>query len=211
MNRRNKIIAVAGVIAAGIVSVAGCSSSSGTSGQTAEQNASNNIEKTYLTNQPPPVFSHSDLRATGTAIEAIQALGEQTTSFAISNNGQLLWSCPSLGEPWHATDSITNPVQPYNSGYPQGGAVVTIGNMDPNGVYGGQSSGTYVLCVDKFGNQYSHYAEELVDVISGPATWDPNLNGPGKGGPVLTGAPTMPKCTYTPPQGGHKAKTVCVK
>lgn len=210
MNNRAKAT-LAGLLGIGVFLAAGAASCGGNgnaSGTNEEQSASNAISTTMNQNEPAPIFDHSDIRATGIEIEAIEALGENTTSFAITNTGHLLWSCPSLGEPFHADDEITNPTQVYNdtgNNSPQGGAAVPIGNMDPNGIYPGPNTGTYVLCVDRTGVPYAHYAEEDVDVVSGPATWDEST-----GEVVTTGAPTMPSCS-TSNAGTKQAKTVCTK
>lgn len=176
-------------------------------GAAQEQQASNNIEKTYLLNQPPPHFSSSAIRATAISIEAIQALNEQTTSFGFNQGVRNpVWSCPSLGEPVASTTQITNPNQTVGgTGGNNAYALATIGNMDPNGIYSGNSTGTYVLCVDKNGAPYAEYWEGFVDTVSGPATWNA-----ATGAIVVTGQPTMPKCTITD-AGSKKAATTCVK
>jgi len=54
------------------------------------------VETTMDNNQPAPIFDHSDIRATAIEIEAIQALGENTTSFAfLPGVKDPIWSCPS--------------------------------------------------------------------------------------------------------------------
>ena len=204
-SRRTIAASVIGAIGIGVL-VAACGP--GTSaGQALENKTSNNIEKTYLLNEPPPTFSYSAIRATAISIEAIQALNEQTTSFGF-NMGEKnpVWSCPSLGEPVASTDEITNPQQVATTTVPyQGGAAVPIGNMDPNGVYSGDSTGTYVLCVNASGTPYAEYWEGSVDTVSGPAVWN------SKTGTIdVTGAPTMPRCTVTN-SGKKTAKTACVK
>jgi hypothetical protein len=202
---RTRILGVVAAIAAAGIAVAGCTSSGNSSGQQLEQNTSNNIEKTFLLNQPPPTFAHSDIRAAAISIEAIQALGEQTTSFGLSNDGKLIWECPSLGEPVASTTEITNPVQGQNLTDGNGNYnTIPVGNMDPNGIYAGNSTGTYVLCVDSQGRPYTQYWEGYVDTVSGPAQWI-------GGRVVMNGAPTMPRCTYTAASGGRRAKTVCTK
>jgi hypothetical protein len=179
----------------------------GKSGQALENHASGQVEKTYLLYEPPPHFTYSAIRATAISIEAIQALNEQTTSFGFNQGERTpVWSCPSLGEPVPSTTQITNPVQPYQvNGGANGNTAVTLGNMDPNGVYSGDSTGTYVLCVNANGTPYAEYWEGFVDTVSGPATWDAKT-----GQIVVNGAPTMPKCTVTG-AGSKKAETTCVK
>lgn len=189
--------------------LAGCSSLGGGGGNAAqqEQKVSSSIEQNADVNQPVPVFQHSDIRATAISIEAIQALGEQTTSFGF-NQGirNPVWSCPSLGEPVASTTEITNPNQTVQgSGGNNAWAIATIGNMDPNEVYQGDSTGTYVLCVDKNGTPYAQYLEGFVDAVSGPATWDA-----ATGQIVVTGQPTMPSCTVTG-AGTRQASTTCKK
>jgi len=177
------------------------------SGVALEQGQNQNIQRTYELNEPAPTFQYSQYRATGISIEAIQALGIQTTSFGF-NQGirNPIWSCPSLGEPFPNTAEITNPQQNYNASFPNGGTSYPIGNMDPNGVYTpAASTGTYVLCVDRNGVPYAQYWEGFVDTVSGPAAWDA-----ATGTIVVTGAPTMPKCTVAN-AGTKNAKTTCVK
>ena len=144
---------------------------------------------------------------TAISIAAIQALGEQTTSFFFNQGVKNpIMSCPSLGEPVASTTEITNPQQPdVTSGGSNGNTAVTLGNMDPNGIYAGDSTGTYVLCVNGQGQQYAQYWEGFVDSVSGPATWDA-----GTGQIKVTGAPTMPNCTVAQP-ATKKAATTCTK
>lgn len=207
---KGKRIVATGLIAALVILavglVAGCSHSSGNTGQQLDNAVSANIEQNALFNQPVPVFQHSDIRAVAISIEAIQALGEQTTSFGFNQGTRdPIWSCPSLGEPVASDTQITNPQTNYNSSYPNGGTSYPLPNMDPNGIYAGPSTGTYVLCVDKNGTPYAQYWEGFVDTVSGPATWDS-----ATGKIVVTGQPTMPKCVITA-AGTHHAKTVCTK
>jgi len=204
---KRPLIIIAACAAAGLALAACSTDSVGSSGQQMDQNISNSIQRNAEINQPVPVFQHSDIRATAISIEAIQALGEQTTSFGF-NQGirNPVWSCPSLGEPVAATTQITNPQAPeWNTAGSSGVAGLTVGNMDPNGVYAGNSTGTYVLCVNKQGTPYAQYWEGFVDTVSGPATWNA-----ATGQVQVTGAPTMPKCTITKP-GTAAAKTTCVK
>lgn len=206
MNRK-PTIALAAAAAALCAVLAGCAGSSTTTGAQQEQQDSQSIEKSFLANQPPPHFNHSDIRATAISIEAIQALGEQTTSFAFQQGDpNPIWSCPSLGEPVASTTQITNQQQVLKTTIPyREGAAVPIGNMDPNGIYAGDSTGTYVLCVNAGGTPYAEYWEGNVDSVSGPAHWDS-----GTHQIVVTGQPTMPNCTVSQAPGG-KASTNCTK
>ena len=216
MNRKVKTIIASAVAAVAMpLTMASACSPSSTTNAAATSSSDIGVEQTMDNNQPAPVFSHSDIREDGIMIEAIEALGENTTTFAIANNGTLIWSCPSIGEPFHADDSITNPDQidnDTNPGKPNSTAVV-IGNMDPNGIYPGPNTGTYELYLSANGVPYAHYAEENLDVVSAPARWDPN----GANHVIVTGAPSMPVCTVEPEQVTANGKTttqnetVCTK
>ncbi len=187
---------------------AGCSTSPGAAANVSATTSENlGVETTIDNNQPAPVFPHSDIRDDGILIEAIEALGENTTTFAIANNGTLIWSCPSIGEPFHADDQITNPdqIDPDTNPKKPNSTAEVIPNMDPNGIFSGSNTGTYALCLDSKGRPYAHYAEENLDVVSAPAVWSPS----GTNHVVVTGAPSMPVCNVE--DTSAKPQTVCSK
>jgi hypothetical protein len=198
-------LAIAGALGLSLT-LAACNSGN------SQNNAINNsadtgVETTMDNNQPAPIFDHSDIRATAIEIEAIQALGENTTSFAfLPGVKDPIWSCPSLGEPVASDDEITNPqqVDPNTDPGQSNSTSLALPNMDPNGIYSGDSTGTYVLCVNSQGLPYAHYWEGYIDAVSGPATWDA-----ATGQVVVTGAPTMPSCQIGTASG--KRTTVCTK
>jgi hypothetical protein len=106
--------------------------------------------------------------------ETIAADGTQTTSFFFQMGlANPVYSCPSLGEPVANSSSLSNPDQIVNDGYPNGGAAVTIGQMDPDGIYTpSSSSGTYVICLDSAARPYLQYWEGDVMTVSAAAEWD---------------------------------------
>jgi len=191
--------------------VAACSASGGTNGQQQENQQQSNDTTTYEQVQPIPHFTYSQYRATLTEVEAIQALGSQTTSFFFNQGvADPIFSCPSLGMPVPATAQLSNPQQIENDGYPQGGAAVTIGQMDPNGIYAPpDSTGTNVLCLNSAGQPYIQYWEGFVDAVSGAARWDMTTHQV-----VVVGQPTVPNCkvTMTTKANGQKSSaTTCTK
>jgi hypothetical protein len=203
-------VAVAGTLMAfTALNAAACSSTN--TGATVNASATGSedlgVQNTADNNQPAPVFAHSDIRDDGILIEAIEALGENTTTFAIANNGTLIWSCPSIGEPFHADDEITNPSQidPDTNPHKPNSTAAVIPNMDPNEIFEGPNTGTYALCLTAKGVPYAHYAEENVDVVSAPAVWDPSSTNHI----IVTGAPSMPVCNVEKING--KNQTVCTK
>jgi hypothetical protein len=206
MKNPKRAISTAAAAAVTAMTMAGCNGAS-TQNAAVANSADTSVEQMIDNNQPAPVFPRSDIRDTGISVEAIQALGENTTSFAfLPGDKNPIWSCPSLGEPFASTSEITNPDQidpDTNPGHANSTAAV-VPNMDPNGIYPGDSTGTYVVCVNSAGQQYANYWEGYVESVSGPAYWDAST-----GQVVMNGAPTMPACSV----GTYKGKpaTLCSK
>jgi hypothetical protein len=163
-----------------------------TSVQVNEQQTQSRAAHTFEINQPIPTFQYSQYRQTLIDIEGAQAHGIATTTFGYSSianaQGQPSWTCPSLGFPIASTSQLSNPTQPVNVGGGNGDAAnpgVAVGQMEPNGTYTGDSSGTYVVCVGANNVPYVRYEEGYVSTVGGPATYVPGQ------GEVLTGNPTV--------------------
>jgi hypothetical protein len=167
------LTAAAAVILFIFTGASACSSGSGQAQSTESGQAAAGINL-ILSNQPVPIFPTSELRRNLTEVEAIQALGTPTTSFFFAPGAATagpgahpIKVCTSQGEPIHATDELSNPQQ--TAGYQND---TTIGQMDPNGIYAGDSSGTYVLCLDASGTAKMAYWEGDVETESGTAVWN---------------------------------------
>lgn len=142
------------------------------SSQQKAQNLSNGIQSQFEVSQPIPQYKWSQLRQNLIEIEAAESNGAQTTSFFF-NLGQQdpIQSCPSIGFPIASTDELTSPDQA--TGLNNGGTGNTsIAQIDPNGIFQGESTGTYVECVNGNGSAYYEYWEGYVDTVTGPAVWD---------------------------------------
>ena len=192
--------ASAGLAALAIAGVLGLSACGGgvSSGSGNEQEAAQQQKDTTAIEfaEPLPEFGSSTLRQELIDIEATEALGIRSTTFATSQNGTLMWSCPSIGLPVPVTDQLSNPdqvVSGYGGGSNNGYALATIGQMDPDGVYKGESTGTDVICLYANGQPYTHYAEEYADAVTASAHWV--ANPPDGQHIVVTGAPDMPDCS----------------
>ena len=149
-----------------------------------DQNVSNDALTQLQKSQPVPVFNYSQERQTLISVEEARAHVVATTTFFFNQGVQdPIASCPSIGFPLATTTELTNPSQVVWGG---NGASGTVGQADPTGVYTGDSSGTYVDCVNDKGQQYVQYWEGFVQTIGGPATWDS-----AKHQVVLTGEPTV--------------------
>lgn len=118
---------------------------------------------------PTPKFSRSQLRQNLIEITTAQAETTATTSFFF-NVGvkEPIHVCPSIGFPIPTTMQLTNPEQSIDMGH-QGGGSHSIPLVEPTGVYTGDSTGTFVICVDAEGNGYAKYWEGYVDTVAGPA------------------------------------------
>lgn len=182
--RKKKFFAVVAALGVGGLLFAACNSGPSNNAVQREQQTSTSILNQLLTAQPIPAFKWSQLRQTLIDIETAQADTTQTTTFFF-NQGVTdpVNSCPSVGFPVASTTELSNPQQTVNDGYPNGGAVVTLPQIDPNGVYAGDSSGTYVLCVSASGQTYGVYWEGFVYALTGPAVWNPTTNSVTPTGP----------------------------
>lgn len=192
--RSKRWLAASVITLAGVASIAGCTSGfsgGGTGNQ--QESAQQSVDTTTLvTTLPVPDFATSEIRENLIEIEAIEALGVKSTTFAFQyGDPDPIWSCPSEGLPVPVTDELTNPYQSqFASGGTNGEAGVAVGQMDPNGIYQGDGEGTNVLCLDANGDPYVHYWEGNVDSVTANASWDKSTHTV-----KTTGAPITPSCT----------------
>ena len=159
MNRKHIAAAAAAVVlGAGLTA---CSQES-LSNDTA---ATDNQLKQYQQAQPVPGFAWSQERATLIALLNARATTTATTTF-FYNQGVAapVASCPSIGMPIATTAQVTNPVQRITN------TDAVVDQMEPTGVYTGDSSGTYVLCATPAGVKYPVYWEGFVYTVAGNAT-----------------------------------------
>lgn len=182
---------------AAIVLVVGLSACEDTppSANANDAKSSAQILKKAQTAQPVPQFDWSQIRQTLIDAQTAQAESTQTTSFFF-NLGVVdpVFVCPSIGFPVAGTSQLTNPLQLTDNGdwnHYNGGV---INQIDPNQIYSGDTSATFVLCVGAGGKVYLNHAEETVHAVAGPAEWDV-----AKHRIVITGAPT-----FTPKVGKGK-------
>jgi hypothetical protein len=172
-----KIPMASAAVVALTFSLAACSDSA----TRADQDATNTQLDRYQKNQPIPQSDWSQYRQTVLDVESAQIHGVATTTFFFNlGTDKPIKVCPSIGFPVASTAQLTNPDQSVGSQ----GAV--IAQQEPNGVYTGNSSGTYVVCVAPNGTKYISYWEGDVHTEGGPAHWDAT-----QALIVLDGAPTV--------------------
>lgn len=167
------------------VGIAGCSSDSSakTNSRENDEAASSAALTRQQKSQPTPVYDWSQYRQTLIEITDAKANATQTTTFFFLEGIGLIGSCPSIGFPVPSTAQITNPDQKVDGGGSQGDGSISLPQVEPTGVYTGDSSGTYTVCVDDNGKPFASYWEGYVQTVSGPATYK-------DGRVVLTGKPT---------------------
>lgn len=176
-------IAAAATVLAGLTLATGCDSNS--SANSKDQAATNTQLDIYQRNQPIPQAVFSQYRNTLINVENAQIHGVATTSFFFNQGSTQPYKvCPSVGFPVASTSQLTNPQQIAWGANNAGSAV--IAQMEPNGTFTGDSTGTYVTCIGADGTRYVSYAEGFVDTEGGPAHWDKGSNSI-----VLDGAPTV--------------------
>lgn len=170
-----KAIAAVPIALIAVAAFAGCSTGSnpsGSDGLDSERKVQANIENEYSKAQPVPALTNSQVRQNLIEIQEAVAEGVDTTSFFF-NLGAVdpVKTCPSIGVPIPSTAQLTNPEQVIEKGQHDDGSV-TIPQMDPTGIYSGDSEGTYVLCIDARGNPYVSYFEGFVMTEFAPAKWN---------------------------------------
>lgn len=139
---------------------------SGPSAREQDEKASEQILQQLQKSQPVPSFEWSQLRQNLIEIQTAQANTTATTSFFF-NQGVTdpVLSCPSIGFPIPGTFQLTNPWQVTGNG-------AVISQVEPTGVFSGDTSATTVMCVNADGEIYASYWEGFVSTVTGAATWD---------------------------------------
>jgi len=123
----------------------------------------NNQQTIYSTNQPLHKYDYSPER------DELQQIYDARMKVAntwtvVYSMGKPIFVCPSKGYPIPYTTQLTNPSQvDYNAN--SAGGNVAIPQSEPNGLYTGQSSATWVLCI-RNGQLEPVYAES--DAIAFP-------------------------------------------
>lgn len=177
-----KLTAIIVIGATGAVVLTGCSH--GNAGTQEDKKVSNAQLERYQKNQPIPQSDWSQYRQTVIDIEQAQIHGVATTTFFYNQgSNRPVKSCPSIGFPVATTSQLTNPEQTQTHG---SDGIATIGQLEPNGVYTGDSTGTYVVCVASGGAKEITYWEGFVETEGGAAHYDSKT-----GQIVLDGEPTV--------------------
>ena len=170
----NKKVSLGVVAVLAAASLTACNDTPQTDANTTEAQQAAAGQTPLLRDQPIPVFQYSQIRQNLIEIETAQANGAVSTTFFLhmgSPDPYLV--CPSIGSPIPATAQLTNPSQAVgNTGGSSAYAMTSIGQMENTGIYTGDSTGTYIMCVGKDGSVNPVYWEGYVMTAFGPASWD---------------------------------------
>lgn len=176
MNRKLTTTTLAVILGTFVLAAGSCQTDK-TEVRKADERAAVDQLAQYQQAQPVPLFSSSQLRQNLIEIETAQVNATVTTSFFFNLGvADPIHACASIGFPIPGSYQLTNPDQKAGDG-------VTVAQIEANGVYTGDTTGTTVICIDSQGRGYAHWWEGFVSTVAGPAEWS-------DGQIVLTGEPT---------------------
>lgn len=163
--------AVAAVVLA-VVATACTSEEAKEAGENASKETkalANGLER-QLDSQPVPVHPFSQERETLRLIMSARATGATSTTMFQNMMGETVIWCPSLGAPIPSTYQLTAQNQ-YVDLPGHGQERLELSQMEPTGVYPGDSLSTWVLCLDDAGDPFAVTWENPVASVL--ATLDP--------------------------------------
>lgn len=174
MKIKKRFLTGAVLVAMGVTITLSAAACTATTATTRDQNTTNHQLSTYEQSQPIPYNTWSQYRQTVIDVEQAEVHGVATTSFFYNMGSNVPYkTCPSIGFPVASTAQLTNPDQVTDGQGPNtGSGNVTIAQAEPNGVYTGTSTGTYVVCVQPDGTKRIDYAEGFVHTEGGAAHYD---------------------------------------
>jgi hypothetical protein len=167
MHKHTRIIV--GILA--VLAILGASSCDDEKSANAKERATvSSNQKKLAVAQPLPTGDWSQLRQNLIEIETAQINTTATTTFFF-NQGVVdpVKTCQSVGFPIPASYQLSNPEAPlYSSSHDD----LTLPQQETTGVYTGDTTGTYVICIDGKGKGRIAYWEGFVQTETGPATWN---------------------------------------
>lgn len=120
--------------------------------------------------QQIPVFDWSQERQTVIDVETIRATGATSTTAGYLEGIGMIWWCPSAGAPVPSTYQLSGTTQYVDLPGDESRELYGIDQGEPTGIYVGDSSGTWTLCLDDNGNKFAKYWEGYVDSTVGIVT-----------------------------------------
>lgn len=171
---RHRIL-IAGAALAGAVTLTACLDN-GESNRQAGQNVSSEQQAVstgfarLANTQQVPSFDWSQERQTLIDIETLRANGATTTTAGYLEGVGLIWWCPSLGAPVPSTYQLSATTQYIDLPADDNRDLYPVDQGEPTGVYIGQSTGTWTICLDDQGRKIGKYWEGYTDSTTGIVT-----------------------------------------
>lgn len=180
MKTPTKFVAVAVAIGAAIA-LSGCEED--TSARAKDEAVTEAVLQDLQKAHPVPTFKYSQYRQNLVEIITAQAKPTATTTFFYNAGvAKPIYYCASVGFPIPGSAQLTNPEQITDS-Y-QGGYAI-LPQVEPNGVFTGETTNTTTICRDANGRGYAVGWEGFTLPVTGPAVWNPKTEQV-----ELIGAPT---------------------
>lgn len=181
----------------------GADSCASQNANSSEADKVNQQQDVYAKDQPVPFFNFSEERDVLNQIYKARMGAVNTYSVAYSF-GRPIWACPSIGYPIPYTTQLTNPqAVSHDTGASWG---VVLPQAEPNGLYTGTTTSTWVLCVRKLAGGGTEvdpvYVEQEVIAFSYPVNVDfstGQITDPGNPGVSITIRTTKPSGASSTP------------
>mgnify|MGYP003500775684 CR=1 FL=1 len=136
------------------------------SDQQAIATSSNRLSKS----QPIRSYDYSQLRDVVLDVQEIQATGTLSTTAGYLEGVGLIWWCPSIGPPVPSTYQLSGAKQGADLPGDRPKEWKEVDQPEATGVYIGESTGTWTICVDdngkKFGKYWEGYTDSTASVVS---------------------------------------------
>jgi hypothetical protein len=140
---------------------------------TQEQGVVNAQQQQYNKAQPIPFYDYSLQRQALIDIYNSQNQNSQTWDVVTSYSGQFLFQCEAVGWPIPAAAQLSNPSQVVEVQGAWNKINGVVGLAEPNGIYTGNTQGTYILCSRPDGKIAPVYTENNVQMFPFPVKVDP--------------------------------------
>jgi len=130
-----------------------------------ESNRVEDQQNIYIDSQPVPTFDWSLERHIFIELYKARNNAVQTYSYIRNWQGQVVFSCKSIGFPLPSNLQLTNPEREER--IYQGG--ISLPQAEPNGLFSSPSTmGTYVFCINSDGTVSPSYFEASVETHLSP-------------------------------------------
>ena len=168
-----KGLLVAGLVLAGGILLSACTGGANTT----EKDQVNQQQQIFVKSQPLPAFDWSLERHI--FIELYRARNNAVNTYSYIRNwqGEVVFSCSSIGFPLPANNQLTNP-EALAGDYRDS---TSLPQAEPNGLYSSPSTvGTYIFCLNSDGTISPSYFEADVETHLAPLSNDgKNLSNDG--------------------------------